>query len=183
VADASLPWWATLVPVGAAIIGGVIALAGGWVADHRRDTAEKKQRRAEKFEELVTSLYEYDRWLENMRGVQVFGAQQPPELASPFAKIEAIAAVYFPQFTNQIDIFSLEATKYSLWMAAAGKKRLRGLTDQLDAGFEAAYEPYLTARSALMRDLRNFAQTEFQPDQTSSLLSRLTECRKRILGR
>jgi hypothetical protein len=42
---------------------------------------------------------EFDHWIDNFRDKVALGleARQSPEV-SPFAKIEAIALVYFPQF-------------------------------------------------------------------------------------
>jgi hypothetical protein len=49
---------ATLIPV---VVGGIIALAGGWLGpwllEGRKEAAEKRQRRRQKFEELVATLY------------------------------------------------------------------------------------------------------------------------------
>ena len=107
---------ATLVPV---IVGGVIALAGGWfgpwVLEGRKEKAEKKKRRAEKFEELVAAIYEFDHWLDNERTRGLGGSTSPPEV-SPFAKIQAISAVHFPSFDPLIRELDNGAASYRVWI-------------------------------------------------------------------
>jgi len=73
-ADASAPdLVAVLAPV---VVGGIIGLAGGWLGpwllERRKEKADKKKRRAEKFEELVTALFEYEHWLDVMRDIQLY---------------------------------------------------------------------------------------------------------------
>ena len=183
-ADASsLPWWATLVPVLATALGVFGTLAGTSLGEHRRDAAEKKRIRTEKFEQLVGAVYEYDQWLDDLRDVNAFGEKRPPTPASPFSKIEAIAAVYFPQFMNQIDVLSSGVDTFINWIFEAAGKRAGGLSgDKIKADFLQSYSPYREARDKLLKDLREFAQTEFQSHETPSLLARLTKLRRGILG-
>ena len=60
----------TLVPV---VVGGAIGLMGGWLGpwflERKKEGAEKKKRRAAKFEELVTALYEHKHWLDMMESL------------------------------------------------------------------------------------------------------------------
>jgi hypothetical protein len=53
-----------LIPV---VVGGLIAIAGGLVGPpflhHLQVKADKRKRRAEKFEELVVALHEHKHWL------------------------------------------------------------------------------------------------------------------------
>jgi hypothetical protein len=52
--------WTTLVPV---MVGGAIGLVGGWLEpwllERKKEAAENKKKRAEKFEKLVATLFEY----------------------------------------------------------------------------------------------------------------------------
>jgi hypothetical protein len=64
-ADASAPdLFGTLVPV---VVGGLIGLAGGWLGpsllERRKEKAEKKKLRAQKFEELVGAVVEHYHWI------------------------------------------------------------------------------------------------------------------------
>jgi hypothetical protein len=66
--------------------------------------AEKKRRRAEKFEELIATLYELSHWLTTMKNARLFGVFGDDDKIgmSPIAKVQAICSVYFPEFEEQI---------------------------------------------------------------------------------
>jgi DNA-binding helix-hairpin-helix protein with protein kinase domain len=78
----------------------------GFVASARRDAAqerrEARKRRADKFEELVAAVYEFDHWLDGIRNRDAFGHDNVAETASPFAKVQSISSIYFPQFVEPI---------------------------------------------------------------------------------
>jgi hypothetical protein len=45
---------------------------------------------------------------------------------SPFAKLEAISAVYFPRFMKKIEALAVAAKNYQAWMGGAGYRRTSG---------------------------------------------------------
>lgn len=153
---------ATLIPV---VVGGLIGLAGGWLGpwllEQRKEAAEKRQRRAQKFEELVAALYEFDYWIESLRKVQAYGQDLPPEV-SPLGKIEAIAAVYFPQFIDRILALDKAARDYRAWMTTAALARIADERPDpsISNRFLPALTPYVMARDALLNDLKQFAREE-----------------------
>jgi hypothetical protein len=104
-----------LLPV---IIGGGIAIVGGLIGPpflhHLQQKAEKKRKRAEKFEELIATLYEHSHWLKEMQNVRLFGAEDK-NVMSPLAKVQAISTVYFPDFEDQIRQLDIAADQYDLW--------------------------------------------------------------------
>ena len=63
--------------------------------------AERKRRREQKFEELIAAIYEFEQWMDNLKNALAYGEERPPAV-SPLAKLEAIAAVYFPAFLERI---------------------------------------------------------------------------------
>jgi hypothetical protein len=161
--DASSPEvLSTLVPVA---IGGVIALAGTWLApwvsERHKERTQRKKRRAEKFEELVAAIFEVDHWLENLRQTDAFG-KEFTSAASPFWKVHAISAVYFPEFEGEIDKLDLATSQYRLWITEAGQRRLARQTDKMYDGFNEAYIPYSQKRDELLKVLKEFAVKEFQ---------------------
>jgi hypothetical protein len=98
--------WSTLVPV---MVGGAIGLVGGWLGpwlvERRKEVAEKKKIRTEKFEELVATLFEYEHWLDGFRDSQMFSTidQLLPTLPpSPFGRLHAISAVHCPVFETEV---------------------------------------------------------------------------------
>jgi hypothetical protein len=150
------------------VVGGLLALGGtvaGAIATTIRDAVqqrhEKAKRRADKFEELVAALYEFDHWMESRRQRDAFGVDIP-ETVSPFAKVQAISSVYFPQFDQAIRELNSATLQYRKWIHATGARRLNNDTAQLSDGFSEAYLPYAAKRDALLDALTKFAHDEFQ---------------------
>jgi hypothetical protein len=153
--------WATLLPV---IVGGLIGLTGGlagpWFLETRKQAAEKKKKRAEKFEELIAAIHEHSHWLDTARSVRVLGSEK--ELGvNPITKALAIVAIYFPQFYDEMKEVDLAARHFESWMFEAGQKRLDGAKDFRDGHIEA-YDSYARNRLSILDDLRKFASEEFQ---------------------
>jgi hypothetical protein len=91
------------------VVGGLLALGGtvaGAIATTIRDAAqqrhETRKRRADKFEELVAAVYEFDHWLSSMRERDAFRVGDTRNTVSPFANVQSISSVYFPQFSGLI---------------------------------------------------------------------------------
>ena len=139
----------------------------GWAQwwRHRRDAAqerrEARKRRADKFEELVAAVYEFDHWLDSMRG------HGGPQTASPFSKVQSIAAVYFPQFSELISELNRVSRQYRIWIVEAWAKRVSDnitteLATELLDRYDELHEPYAQKRNALLATLTKFAHEEFQ---------------------
>ena len=96
----------------------------GLLATVRRDAAqerrEAKKRRADKFEELVAAVYEFDHWIRRERLLAMNG-EDISETAEPFAKLQSISAVYFPEFSNMIDALWEASGKYRVASHKAGR--------------------------------------------------------------
>jgi hypothetical protein len=150
-----------LLPV---IVGGLIAIAAGLIGPtylhHLQQRAEKKRKRAEKFEELIATLYEHNHWLKETANVRVFGGEDR-NIISPIAKVQAISTVYFPEFEAQITRLNATADQYGLWAMEARQKRLRNDPTFNDGGVEA-FKPYYKNFLFLLSELREFAKREFQ---------------------
>ena len=160
-ATTGISLWQVLAPV---IVGGLIgvggSLVGPWLIQDRKEAAEKKQRRAEKFEELVTALFELHHWMAKMGNVRVFGEERDLEM-SPIAKVQAISAVYFPEFEEEIRALDIAADRYELWAMKATGKRLKKESGFADGGSDE-YEPYMEKFYPLMNTLRKYSRKEFQ---------------------
>ena len=153
------------------IVGGLLTLGAGGatqLALHVLKTdAEHKTKRATKFEELVTALYEYDHWLDTMRNVRVFGDEAKPSM-SPYAKVHSIASLYFPNFMESIAKLNLEADKYELWMMREGQKRFRKELDDLGNGGVEASEAYRKCRIRLISELQSYGSLQFKQGPIAS---------------
>ena len=138
-------------------------LGRGWRLSHhgwRKQAAEKKRQRVQKFEDLVAAVYERDHWLSSTKDVRVFGANIVLG-PSPLAKVHAIAAAHFPQFNKSISQLNAPIQIYLLWMAQGGEKRLSGDLANINAGYQEAYGPYLKKLNELLNALTVFAEREF----------------------
>jgi hypothetical protein len=163
-ADAAL--WPILM---SGLLSGAFALGGIGVGlretarwDAAQERRETRKRRAEKFEELVAAVYEFNYWVDSIRRQHAFGDDNGPEKVSPFAKVQSISAVYFPQFNKLIGELDRAADRYLGWIYQARQKRIASGSELLSDGFKEAYVPYGQKREALLNALKKFAWEEFQ---------------------
>jgi hypothetical protein len=150
-------------------MAGFFALGGVGISSWttaRRDAAqerrEAKKRRADKFEELVAAVYEFDHWTDQTRRRVLLDDKDISQTVSPFAKLHSIAGVYFPQFGRLIGELDAYSSQYvsSIYMAA-GTKVSKGPAGTMQ-GFNETYIPYMQKRDALLVALGEFAREEFQ---------------------
>jgi len=150
------PSTSTLLPV---IVGGLIAMAGGIVGTAatviitlRQSSIDKQKRRADKFEELVTAVYAYDHWLDTKQDALVYDKDVLVG-PSPLATVEALIAIYFPLFSDHLVALRTTANVFVLWMGEAAMRRTAGDIKHVNDGMLKAYDPYITARDALIAAL------------------------------
>ncbi len=144
-------------------MGGIaITAVGTLIRDVVHERRERRKRRAEKFEELVAAVYDFDHWVDNLRLSTAYGDEKNSSAVSPFYKLQAISSVYFPQFDTKIDELDKATAGYRVWMIGAGQKRLANQIDSMSMGFVEAYEPYSEKRDGLLKALKEFAHREFQ---------------------
>lgn len=156
----------SLAPV---IVGGLLALSGVVVtggitlAVHWLSSgAEKKKRRAEKFEELVGAVVEHYHWITAKQYLVIAGQGSEPNL-SPMIKIEAITSTYFPEFSMSVRKLDSASNGYERWIFGMGQKRVRNEPgyDSLP-GLDEVLTKYTDARADFLVELKLFAQREFQ---------------------
>jgi hypothetical protein len=152
------------------VIGGLLGIGGtigGSIATALRDKSQQeyeiKKKRAEKFEELVAAVYEFDHWLSAVRDRRVVGQNTALETVSPFSKVQAISSVYFQQFSKLVRELEFAADQYQAWTYSAQNKRLDNKTAvEINDGYEGAYRPYAEKREVLLDALQKFARNHFQ---------------------
>jgi hypothetical protein len=154
----------SLLPV---VVGGVIgfasSLGGQWFIHGLQARAEKKRRRAAKFEELIGAFYDLDHWLDQERDYRVIGMINDPRIVSPFQRIKAISSLYFPEFAERINEIGLAADAYRLWMTQAAQKRLEADGKKVfKDGHAEVYQEYINLRHQLLKDLEALALHELQ---------------------
>jgi hypothetical protein len=87
------PSWAPVIAGGFAIAGAVVGFLGSMLVRFMQTRAEKQQKRAEKFEELVGAVYEHEHWLKIVRSTEGSGrGEAEPAGLSPISKLHAISA-------------------------------------------------------------------------------------------
>jgi hypothetical protein len=107
-------------------------------------------------------VYEFDYWIDNQRRKRAYGEDRP-ETVSPFAKLQSISSVYFPQFDKQIGELSRSISGYRLWISEYAKKRVAGTLNSAEPdGFPEAYAKYYDSLNLLLYALKEFATKEFQ---------------------
>jgi hypothetical protein len=145
------------------IVGGALALVGSFggviISNVFQGKHEKEKRRAEKFEELVRTIYEFDAWLVEQRNSSFDLTSKREETISPMAKVDAITAIYFPRFMPMVRDLQQASFHFEEWTAQSRINTLQG-TPSLD-GHEEAYKVFLDKRSVLLEALRKFAEEEY----------------------
>ncbi|OJU26022.1 MAG: hypothetical protein BGN89_10975 [Alphaproteobacteria bacterium 64-6] len=128
----------------------------------RQQIAEKEKRRAEKFEELIAVLFEFNQWLDTLGNIYLFG-RNIEEPISPLPRADAIAAVYFPSFRKKLLALDQKSNAYYLWLLQRAQLRLAGKSmDEVCAGRGEQFTPYYQLFLDLIDDLHDFADREFR---------------------
>jgi hypothetical protein len=136
--------------------GGVVGFVGSVILGVMQNQREKQKRRADKFEEFLSAVYEYEHWMDTQKNIRCYGENLPLGI-SPLAKAEAIAAVYFPSCLKKIKELELPSQAYSTWMAKSGMKRIEGKISELNDGFNEVYQPFYYSLSAVLDQARKIA--------------------------
>ena len=164
---ADTPTLTTIVMVLApVIVGGLIGLAGGFFGPRwlqkQKEAADKKKKRAEKFEELVGAVVEHTQWIGALRFYAISGEGSLPTL-SPITKIEAIATTYFPEFEGFVRQLNSASSEYEQWILSTGQKRIKkepGYENLI--GHDDVLTKYSDKRAEFLIALKLFARREFQ---------------------
>jgi hypothetical protein len=155
-----------MLAVGPSLITGAVALFAPMLLDRRRQSIEAKKLRAQKFEELMEALYDYDHWVDRHRRKYASGADIEIG-ASPIHKLEALTSIHFPIFRDRLDVMETEAMRYVSWTVDAAEKRLEKLPSFMD-GFRGAYEPYRQAFRKLVVGVGELGHSEFNQTPPST---------------
>jgi hypothetical protein len=148
-----------LLPV---VVGGLLTLTGGagmqWLLHTKKTEEERRTKRAAKFEELVTALYEHDHWLDTLKNIRVFG-ETLPDGPSPLSKVQAIVALYFPQFGDHLSKLESATLAFKVWIADRSHARVSGNTSDLIKGYKEVYGSYNACLRKFLDDLQELART------------------------
>ena len=159
-ADTSL--WPVVVGGLLGVGGTMVGVIGTTIRDVAQQRHEKAKRRADKFEELVAAVYEFDHWLGSSGQRDAFGVGDAQRTVSPFAKVQSISAIYFPQFSESIGELDGASAQYLIWVFNTEQLRLANAAARLWDGFNEVSIPYVEKREALLDALKKFAREDFQ---------------------
>src|SRR5258708_27259466 len=141
-----------------AVVGGLMVLGSQLVLEHRKQETEKKRKKAEKLEELASALYAQEHWLIQLQNtikegettLETIIAKLPPP---PFAKLQAISNVYFPEFQDDVNALSLASAKFVFSVLHREQLNRDPLTD--------SYATYIKLIRRLEDLIRDYAKREF----------------------
>jgi hypothetical protein len=155
-ADASL---SQSIVVGAFTVAGAVATAlVTIVRDVVQQRHEKQKRCADKFEELVATVYEFDHWVGHRKSQIVFDLDEDVTV-SPFCKVQSITSVYFPQFLDLT--YALDCVAKTLLTAMVDYRR----TPAEKKAFDEAHQAYAEAREKLLSALQGYARAEVSTER------------------
>lgn len=144
------------------LVGGVLAVGGGaatqWYLHTEKIKDDRRKLREQKLEEMIGLIYAHRHWMDELKAIRVLGAERE-EPISPFAKIYAIAAIYFPDTLVATTTLNVKSEIYKGWMLKKARARLEKNLDTLSEGFNEVYVPYVEASSQLIDELRDIAKT------------------------
>jgi hypothetical protein len=150
-ADTSL--WPVVVGGLLGVGGSLVGVIGTTIRDVAQQRHEKAKRRADKFEEFVAAVYEFDHWLDGIRQRELEKKEGIPETVSPFAKLQAISSVYFPRFSKLVGELDIVSSQYVAFIYNPQEATLSHI---------GPYGHYMNNREALLDALKKFAHDEFQ---------------------
>jgi hypothetical protein len=141
-------------------IGIIAGVAGPYFIQRVKEKADKREKRADKLEELIGAVIEHYHWFAAMRYFFISGQENQPTL-SPIIKIEAIAGTHFPEFGPLVQRLNSASNNYEIWILDTGQKRLRNEPGyEKLTGHDEVLTNYTRARDAFIAELRNFARRE-----------------------
>jgi hypothetical protein len=149
-----------------ALVGGTIGIIGSFVGPYFlqrvKEVADKKRRRAEKFEEIVGAVVEHYHWMAHMRYFYISGQGSQPTL-SPITKIEAIVSTYFPEFALLVRELDSVSNGYEIWIMQTAQKRVANEPGyEKLVGYDEVLTKYTDKRADFLLELKRFARREFQ---------------------
>jgi hypothetical protein len=127
------------------LVGGLIGIAGGVIGPtmlHLMQTKERDHRlRADKFQEIASTVLETQVWLDNVRDDKLWGKEVRPGV-SPITKVYAIATIYFPELSGELNDLQEAVQEHATWIAGAALKKVGGHTNFVE-DFGVSYGPFI----------------------------------------
>jgi hypothetical protein len=162
-----MPYNTSLTPVlvggGLTFIGGLISgLIAPLVLGWRKDKSEEKNKRRKKYEQFVTTLYEHDHWIRTLYRIRLEQSREN-ELPPPYAKMEAMLHVYFPDLEPIIEPLPKAIGHYLsvIHVKAIKLRDTKELSPEDHAEIYKYQKEYFTSFTECRDLLREWAKREF----------------------
>src|SRR5713101_5856726 len=146
-------------------LGGLISgLLGPLVLGWRKDKSEERNKRREKYEEFVATLYETDHWMRTLYRIRIEQSGES-ELPPPYAKLEAIQQVYF---SDLLPILTALIAASAAYQSVIGQKGAQIQRKKVSLSAEDESELYNYAQQyfhcflSCIGELQKYAKREFQ---------------------
>jgi hypothetical protein len=157
------------------VVGGVLAIGGGagtqWYLHRLKLQDDRRQNLAVKFEEAVALIYEFDHWFDLKRDRITASGEMKPDGLSPYAKLHALAVVYFPSLLATVTKLKVAANKYEGWILLREQKRYENKWGEMNDGFGEAYDDFSEMQKQLLVELAAYAELELRVGKGMSLFS------------
>ncbi|WP_136657131.1 hypothetical protein [Nitratireductor sp. XY-223] len=149
-------WQLMTVALGPALLTSVVAIYAPIAVEFFKSRSSKTEIREQKFQELVTAVFEFDDWLSTFI-TNTAGSEFQILESSALAKMYAISILYFPQFEQSIR--SLEDSSLTARRTAARLQydRIEGKNHSWDTLSEPL-EAYNKHKHQLLLELSQFAR-------------------------
>jgi hypothetical protein len=132
------------------IIIAVVSVSNHAYSERQKEKIEKRNKKAEKLEELVSALHDHFYWLRS-------GEEIKYNDPHPWSKIEAIQYVYFSEFAD---------LSRALWDAEihyVASRRANAISGQeVDGLTRQHWEKYAASFNIYMNEIEEYAKREFQ---------------------
>lgn len=151
-------WQMILLALGPATLAAGVAIVAPIVQEHRREAAELKRKKGEKLEELLTAIFECDRWEQARRNENLFGVAGV-EVINPLPRVDMLTKVYFPQFSDLASTLGIALRDFDLWTIQLAQRRLRGEAIDIEA-YRDKYDPISRAIATFTRALTSYGHHE-----------------------
>jgi|SRR5215467_10376175 len=145
----------------AAIIGGLMVMAGQFIQDRRKAAEEKKKRKEDRLLELIYAIYEHNHWLPTQSRLMAQGSHDKL-VVTPFSRIQGLTQIYFRQFLPLVGKLALAGEQYQNWLLN-NSEHIGGVTlpDNLADERRTMYRNYISCSDALMNEIQKYAKHEF----------------------
>ncbi|MER9629955.1 hypothetical protein [Mesorhizobium sp. M0296] len=140
--------------------GGLLALlgvaAGPAVTQLLNDRTSQKAKRTQKYEDLISAIYDHDHWL--AQRVQAAFEGRDIDSQPPIQRATLLCSLHFPELLPHVQNVENKGRPYLMWILGVRRKRLVNDLSGASDGMQDAYKPYQLALDQFQREAFGFVQ-------------------------